>query len=74
MSPFARGLPLDCETIGDLTKVILARNYGVFAKQHCGSSEDDVLSALQQLIATETCRSVDEIPPYTLIPQGLNIY
>jgi hypothetical protein len=74
MSPFARSLPVDCETIGGLTKVVLARNYAAFAKQNCGSSEDDLLSALQQLVATQTCRSVDEIPPYTVIPQGLNIY
>lgn len=74
MSPFARNIPADGETLGGLTKVVLARNYAAFAKQYCGSTEDDVLSALQQLIATETGRSIEDIPTYTLIPEGLNIY
>jgi hypothetical protein len=72
--PFARILPSGSETFGGLAKVVLARNYAAFAKQHGSSSESDVLSALQQLIATEMVRGLEEIPPYTIIPQGLNIY
>jgi hypothetical protein len=72
-APLARTLPLGCETIGGLTKVVLARNYAVFASQYGSSSEGDVLLALRQLIATETGRGVEEIVPETRIPDDLDI-
>ncbi len=44
-TPLARYLPLDCETVGDLTKTVLAKNYAVTAKDRTGSTNEDVLSA-----------------------------
>jgi hypothetical protein len=74
LSPLARAFRRGTETFGDLAKVVLARNYSTFAKRYGSRSEIDVLSALQQLIACEMSMTVDEIPSYTIIPQGLNIY
>ncbi len=71
--PLARTLPSGCETVGGLTKVVLARNYAAFASQYGSSSESDVLVALRQLIATETGRDVEEILPETNIPRDLDI-
>jgi hypothetical protein len=73
-SPFARKLPPGSETFGGLAKIVLARNYAAFAKQHGRLSENDVLPALRQLIATQTFQDIENVPTYTLIPQGLNIY
>jgi hypothetical protein len=73
-TPFARSLPLDCETVGDLAKAVLAKNYAVFATHHGGSAGDDVLSSLRLLIASETCMQLSDVLPETQIPADLNIY
>ena len=72
--PLARSLPPDCETLEDLTKAVLAKNYGVFANQNCGSTKEDVLSALRVLVASETGLQVGKVLPETRIPLDLNIY
>jgi hypothetical protein len=74
LNPFARAVPLEDRTFGGLAKVILASNYAAFASQYGSSSQSDVLSALRQLVATETGRREGEIFPETRIPQDLNIY
>lgn len=73
-APLARSLPLDCETVGDLTKAVLAKNYAVFAKHHSGSTKEDVLSALLVLVASETGLQAGKVLPETRIPADLNIY
>jgi hypothetical protein len=73
-SPFARVIPCEEPTLGGLAKVILAKNYSAFASGQGGSSASDMLSALQQLVATQTGRRLDEISPEARIPQDLNIY
>jgi hypothetical protein len=71
--PFARTPPPSCATMGGLAKVVLARNYAVFATQHGSSSERGVLPAVRQLIATETGSQLGEVSPETRIPADLNI-
>jgi hypothetical protein len=61
--PFARTPPPSCGTMGGLAKVVLARNYAVFATQHGSSSEPGVLPALRQLVATEMGSQLGEFPP-----------
>jgi len=72
--PLARSLPFGCETVGDLAKAILARNYAVFATHHGGSAGDDVLSSLRLLIASEAGVQLSDVLPDTRIPSDLNIY
>jgi hypothetical protein len=43
LSRFARRLPPTCRTVGGLTRVILARNYGTFAKSHGRASDKELL-------------------------------
>jgi hypothetical protein len=74
LAPLARTLPRSCETVGDLAKLTLARNYSKIATEHGISSERDVLEALRQLIAAEESIDVQKILPDTLFPEGLNIY
>ena len=72
--PLARSFPTNCDTIGDLAKLVLARNFVVFATKFGSPSEKDVLSSLRLLVATETGRGLDEISSETRIPTDLNIY
>jgi hypothetical protein len=74
LAPFARTFPRSCETVGDLAKLTLARNYSKIATEHGISSEREVLAALRQLIAAEESIDVQTILPDTLFPEGLNIY
>ncbi len=72
--PLARSIPADCETVGGLVKAILSHNYAKFAMNHGGSSEQNVLAALQLLVALETGLQMKEVLPATRIPANLNIY
>jgi hypothetical protein len=72
--PLARSLPSNSETFGDLAKAVLAKNYAAFATRNAGSSEEDVLSSLRTLIASETGISLYKVLPETRIPADLNIY
>lgn len=72
--PLARSLPPGCETFGDLAKAVLARNYALFATRYAGSSEEDVLSSLRLLVASEIGTEVTKVLPETRIPADLNIY
>jgi hypothetical protein len=74
LAPLARTLPRSCETVGDLAKLTLARNYSRIATEHGISSEREVLEVLRQLIAAEESIDVQTILPETLFPEGLNIY
>ncbi len=73
LKPLARELPSSCETVGDLTKLVLARNYGTLASRYGCPAESDLLLALRQLIALETGIEMARISPATRIPQDLNI-
>lgn len=70
---FARDLPRDAETVGGLAKQILSSNYTAFALDG-GSSENEVLTALQQLVASRVAIPAEGVSPDTRIPQDLNIY
>jgi hypothetical protein len=70
----ARVIPANSETVGDLAKAVIARNYKLFASAHGSSSERDVLPALRLLIAMQTGIGIEKILPETRIPSGLNIY
>lgn len=74
LSPFARSLPHGCETVGDLTRALLAQNYASIARTHGRSASGELLFSLRQLIATQMMMPVDDIPPSLRIPSGLNIY
>jgi hypothetical protein len=71
--PIARVIPTGCETFAGLAKVVLARNYAVFASQG-GSCKDGILKTLQQLTAMQLGMDFEKISPETRIPQDLNIY
>ena len=70
----ARAIPANIETVGDLAKAVIARNYKVFASAHGSSSERGVFPALRLLIAMQTCIGIEKLLPETRIPSGLNIY
>lgn len=70
----ARTVPKDIETVGDLAKAIVARNYCVFATAHGSSHERAMLPALRLLVAMQTGISIEKIRPETRIPSDLNIY
>lgn len=72
--PLARSLPAHCQTVGDLARLVLVHNYARFAAHSTGSSDGDVLSALQFLVASETGIPPSEVHPRTRIPADLNIY
>jgi hypothetical protein len=70
----ARAIPANLQTVGDLAKAVIARNYKAFASAHGSSRERGVLPALRLLIAMQTCISTEKLLPETRIPSGLNIY
>lgn len=70
----ARSIPANLETVGDLAKAVIARNYKAFASAHGSSPERGVFPALRLLIAMQTCISIEKLLPETRIPSGLNIY
>jgi hypothetical protein len=74
LSPVGREFPRSCRTIGELSKVVLARNYAKLAAEVGASSPREVLAALRQLIAVETGRKAGEMSAETRFPEGLNIY
>jgi hypothetical protein len=70
----ARAIPASIETVGDLAKAVIARNYKSFANAHGSSRERGVLPALRLLVAIQTCINIEKILPETRIPLDLNIY
>jgi hypothetical protein len=74
LSPLAREFPTGCKTIGDLTKLTLACNYGRISAEHGVSSDHEVLDLLCHLIAAEEGLDIRKVTPETLFPEGLNIY
>jgi hypothetical protein len=70
----ARAIPANLQTVGDLAKAVVARNYKAFASAHGSSPERGVFPALRLLIAMQTCISIEKLLPETRIPSGLNIY
>ncbi|MGC1413783.1 MAG: hypothetical protein WA817_00760 [Candidatus Acidiferrum sp.] len=74
LSPLARKFPRGCETFGDLTRLTLARNYGIISAEYGVSSDQEVLDLLCRLIAAEEGLDIRKVTPETLFPEGLNIY
>ena len=70
----ARAIPANLQTVGDLAKAVIARNYKAFASAHGSSPERGVFPALRLLIAMQTCINIEKLLPETRIPSGLNIY
>jgi hypothetical protein len=71
--PFARMFPRKCDTVGDLAKIVLARNYSAFAAKRGSSYEKGILPSLQLLIATATNLAPSSVTPETRIPADLGI-
>jgi hypothetical protein len=71
--PLARTFPRNCATVGDLAKLILARNYSEFAAKSGSSCERGILPSLQFLIATACDLASTSITPETRIPVDLGI-
>jgi len=67
-------LPRKCETVGDLTKLVLARNYGTLADEAGGWNEREIWMALRELIADEISFDKDKILRDTAFPEGLRIF
>jgi hypothetical protein len=73
LNPVAREFPSGCVTLGDLTKLILARNYGQIAARHGMSSEKEVIQSLVVLVAEETAIDIAKLSPDTRFPEDLGI-
>jgi hypothetical protein len=71
--PLARNFPRSCETCGDLVRLVLARNYSSFASQYGGSSVNEIVGLLRQLMAAELGIGLSEITPDTRIHGYLGI-
>jgi hypothetical protein len=74
LQPLATGFPRNCETVGDLVKLILAKNYRTLKKRAGSWNEREAQSALRQFIADEVGIDPKTITPETSFPQGLNIF
>jgi hypothetical protein len=74
LNPLAREFPRGCVTFGDLTKLVLARNYGNIAAKAGGSSENELMQALLQLVAAETAGDLQKLSSNTRFPEDLGIY
>lgn len=74
LNPLAREFPRGCATFGDLTKLVLARNYGNIAAKGGGSSENELMQALLQLVAAETAGDFQKLSSNTRFPEDLGIY
>lgn len=74
LTPFARALPPDRETVGGLARAILARNFAAFAAKHGSSRERGIITAIRYLAACQSGLRLDEVSPETRIPTDLNIY
>lgn len=66
--------PRRCETVGDLTRIVLAKNYGTLADEAGGWNESEIWTALRELIAEEISFDKDSILKETAFPEGLKIY
>jgi hypothetical protein len=71
--PITRILPRNCESVGDLARIVLVRNYSSFAARWGSSCKKGILPALQLLIGTATDRDLREITPDTRITTDLGI-
>jgi hypothetical protein len=74
LNPIAREFPRGCVTLGDLTKLVLARNYGKVAARHGMSSEREVIQLLLFLVAEETATDIQKLSSDTRFPEDLGIY
>jgi len=60
--------------VGDLVRLIVAKNYGAIAKRAGGWNDHEVWNALRDLIADAISLDADKITPETSFPHGLNIF
>ena len=74
LNPLAREFPRGCLTFSDLTKLVLARNYGNIAAKHGMSPTKEIMQALLQLIAAEAAGDIEELSSDTRFPEGLGIH
>jgi hypothetical protein len=72
--PFCRMFPRGCETLGDLVRIALGRNYSKLAARYGGTNGKDISVFLTQLITAWIGAEPDRVTPKTRIPEGLNIY
>jgi hypothetical protein len=73
LQPLTTQFPEKCESVGDLVKVIVSRNYGRLIERSGGWNEKELGNALRDLIADETLIEPDNITPETAFPDGLHI-
>lgn len=74
LNPLAREFPRGCVTLGDLTKLVLARNYGKLAARHGMSSQKEIIHSLLVLVAEETATDIVKLSSDTHFPEDLGIY
>jgi hypothetical protein len=72
--PFAREFPRGCVTFGDLTKLVLAHNYGRIAAKDGRWSENELMQALLHFVAAEAAIDLNKLSSDTSFPEGLGIY
>jgi hypothetical protein len=72
LQPLATELPM--VTVGELTKAIVARNYGKVVLRAGGWNEKELWEALRDFIADEISIKRERITRETLFADGLGIY
>jgi len=74
LQPLATQLPAGGATVGDLTKAIVAKNYGKVATRAGGWNEKELWDALHDVIADAALVERERITPETPFPDGLGIF
>jgi hypothetical protein len=74
LQPWATQLPSGTATVGELTKAILAKNYGKVAERSGGWNEKELWNALRDAIADAASIDRELITPETPFPDGLGIF
>jgi len=74
LNPLARQFPRGCATFGDLTRLLLARNYGKVVGRHGLSPRKEVIQSLLVVVAEETATAVERLSSDTRFPEDLGIY
>jgi acyl carrier protein len=70
LRPLATQFPTNCDSVGDLVRLIVATNYGRMAKRVGGWNDQEVWITLRDLIADAISVEPDQITPETSFPVG----
>ena len=72
-TPWATRIPWDCDTAGDLVKILLRDNYGSLAEERQKWSELEVWAAVKAIIVEELGVRPEEVTPGARFIEDLNM-